>query len=78
MCKQETRKYSCGCIKPEMFIQCEELLGSNARCPRLEKVKLAEALHYCRGHLVEEGTGEIVYRQKERRAGRGGRGGRGE
>jgi len=61
-----------------MFIQCEELLGSNVRCPRLEKVKLAEALHYCRDHLVEEGTGEIVYRQKERRAGRGGRGGRGE
>jgi len=74
MCKQETRKYSCGCIKPEMFIQCEELLGSNVRCPRLEKVKLAEALHYCRDHLVEEGTGEIIYQQKEGQAGRGGRG----
>jgi len=44
------------------------------RCPRLKKVKLAEALHYCRDHLVEEGTGGIMYRQKERQAGRGGRG----
>jgi len=57
-----------------VFIQCEELQGSNMRCPRLKKVKLAEALHYCRDHLVEEGTGGIMYRQKERQAGRGGRG----
>jgi hypothetical protein len=64
MCVQKVRKYSCGCVKSEEFIQCGQRAGSNVQCVKPTKEELPASAHYCRNHMhtVKAGTPDPMYR----------------
>ena len=55
-CTQKVRRYSCGCIKTEEFVQCNRRVDSNIRCARARREFLPDKRHYCQMHLVLAGT----------------------
>ena len=58
MCIQKTRSYTCGCVKSEVFEQCEQHANSNVRCAVITKQELEPSGHYCISHLLKAGTAE--------------------
>lgn len=59
MCVQTYRLYTCGCKKPEEFIQCPARLGTNVKCTPVTKDNPSESMHICSKHMVKEGKDEM-------------------
>ena len=62
MCQQRTRRYTCGCEKPEEFVQCQQYANTNIRCVKPVKMALAESPHHCKAHMVKAGTQDTMHR----------------
>jgi len=53
MCTSKYFKYTCGCKKEMEFIQCQERVGTNAKCHPIIKVWGKDSTYYCSRHLVK-------------------------
>ena len=59
MCRQDYRKYTCGCTKKEAFHQCYRRRGTNVVCENMGWACLPRAEHMCRKHMIKPGKDEM-------------------
>ncbi|TLD04570.1 uncharacterized protein E2P81_ATG10615 [Venturia nashicola] len=59
MCHYTQRNYTCGCEKPEDFVQCGAHQDTNVRCGRPRRLRIVETPHMCRTHLIEAGRDDM-------------------
>ncbi|KAI9652220.1 MAG: hypothetical protein M1831_007129 [Alyxoria varia] len=63
MCEQQLTKYTCGCVQPRVFIQCDRLwdLETNIRCMNPTRT-FVPCRNYCKGHMPVEGVATREHR----------------
>ncbi|ODA82432.1 hypothetical protein RJ55_00939 [Drechmeria coniospora] len=62
MYKQFYRIYTCGCRKPEEFVQCSDRIGTNVKCTPVTWQPKDPSVHMCTKHMVKVGKDEIQRR----------------